>query len=88
VGAPTRMRSNAVGGGTRTLCLAWEVAIMMPLQEHFSSLIALIHPHFTYSAVISAIQLHSDLVFGIAFPVDLYSGPNLFPLISSFLRIK
>jgi hypothetical protein len=20
------------GGGTRTLCLAWEVAIMMPLQ--------------------------------------------------------
>ncbi len=26
------MRSNAVGGGTRTLCLAWEVAIMMPLQ--------------------------------------------------------
>ncbi len=32
--------------------------------------------------------LHSDLVFGIAFPVDLYSGPNFFPLISSFLRIK
>jgi hypothetical protein len=32
VGAPTRMRSNAMGGGTRTLCLAWEVAIMMPLQ--------------------------------------------------------
>ena len=31
-GTPTRMRSNAVGGGTRTLCLAWEVAIMMPLQ--------------------------------------------------------
>jgi hypothetical protein len=29
---PPRMRSNAVGGGTRTLCLAWEVAIMMPLQ--------------------------------------------------------
>jgi hypothetical protein len=26
------MRSNAVGGVTRTLCLAWEVAIMMPLQ--------------------------------------------------------
>ena len=26
------MRSNAVGGGTRTLCLAWEVAIMMPLH--------------------------------------------------------
>ncbi len=22
------------GGGTRTLCLAWEVAIMMPLQYH------------------------------------------------------
>ncbi len=31
-GTPTRMRSNAVGGGTRTLCLAWEVAIMMPLH--------------------------------------------------------
>ncbi len=31
-GTPTRMRSNAVGGETRTLCLAWEVAIMMPLQ--------------------------------------------------------
>jgi hypothetical protein len=27
-------------------------------------------------------QLHSDLVFGIAFPVDLYSRPYLFPLIS------
>ncbi len=26
--------------------------------------------------------------FGIAFPVDLYRCPNLFPLISSFLRIK
>ncbi len=31
-GTPTRMRSNAVGGWTRTLCLAWEVAIMMPLH--------------------------------------------------------
>jgi hypothetical protein len=34
------MRSNAVGGGTRTLCLAWEVAIMMPLQQFYSSLFA------------------------------------------------
>ncbi len=32
-------------------------------------------------------QLPSD-PFGVAFPVDLYSYPNLFPLISSFLRIK
>jgi hypothetical protein len=30
---PPRMRSNAVGGGDCTLGLAWEVAIMMPLQQ-------------------------------------------------------
>jgi hypothetical protein len=34
-GTPTHMRSNAVGGVTRTLCLAWEVAIMMPLHSNF-----------------------------------------------------
>ncbi len=28
-----RMRSNAVGGGYCTLSLAWEGAVMMPLQK-------------------------------------------------------
>jgi hypothetical protein len=28
------MRSNAVGGGYCTLSLAWEGAVMMPLQRH------------------------------------------------------
>ncbi len=29
---PPRMRSNAVGGGDCTLSLAWDGAVMMPLQ--------------------------------------------------------
>jgi len=42
-GTPTRMRSNAVGGGTRTLCLAWEVAIMMPLQTYINERTSTVH---------------------------------------------
>ncbi len=64
---PTRMRSNAVGGGDS---LAWEVAILMPLQAgvlvrkwsqltplSWSAKLSELTPGISYCSVESAVQL-------------------------------